>query len=80
MTLFKDKFVNAAKGHICDWCGEDILSGERHKYLVGKWEGDFFTSRWHEECDKGYADYEYQEDGYENRGMVRGKGAHPDDD
>ena len=56
------------------------MSGERHKYLVGKWEGDFFTSRWHEECDKGYADYEYQEDGYENRGMVRGKGAHPDDD
>lgn len=40
----------ARKPHTCDWCGDDILKGERYEVHTGFYNGEFQTSRFHAEC------------------------------
>lgn len=39
----------ASKEHICQWCREAIVVGEKHVYYVGIFDG-FQHTRMHEEC------------------------------
>lgn len=41
----------ARKRHTCLLCGEDIEIGERYLRESGKYEGEFFDSCYHLECD-----------------------------
>lgn len=42
--------VVAAKQHICDQCGKPIQKGTIHSYTAGKYDGDFYTAREHNDC------------------------------
>jgi hypothetical protein len=35
----------------CDWCWEPINAGDPSVVCTGTFDGDFFTSRYHPECD-----------------------------
>ena len=41
----------ARKRYRCEWCGEFILEGEKHKKLTQIFEGDFQSYRIHLECE-----------------------------
>jgi hypothetical protein len=43
--FFTDRIVKARKAHVCGECGSEIEIGQRHEYVVGKWNGDFSTHR-----------------------------------
>lgn len=40
----------ALKPYRCEWCFEPIPPGMRHAYSTGRWEGEFFAYRLHDEC------------------------------
>ncbi|HZI08134.1 MAG TPA: hypothetical protein VEZ71_29210 [Archangium sp.] len=40
----------ARKLHGCDECQRPIEPGQRYVLVAGKWEGDFFLFRAHEDC------------------------------
>jgi hypothetical protein len=40
----------ARKVHRCEYCRGSIPIGTRHVKLAGKWEGDFYSGRGHEDC------------------------------
>lgn len=50
MEFFSERTVKGRKAHRCDACGQMIAQGEPGRYMAGKWEGDFWTSRNHLEC------------------------------
>jgi hypothetical protein len=45
----------------CGWCWEPINPGEPSVYVSGAWEGEFFTARYHPECDKAIPRWYEQE-------------------
>lgn len=49
-TELQNKVVKARKDISCEWCPEDILKGEEHRYRAYKLDGDFVTGRMHSEC------------------------------
>jgi hypothetical protein len=51
MTILSDKKQKAAKRRSCWYCGESIEIGETHGYRTGVDGGDFWTMRFHPECD-----------------------------
>jgi hypothetical protein len=71
------KAVTGKKDYRCEWCGETILTGERHDHYVGKWEGEFQNWRMHVECygaaalsddlQDGFSPYEYKRGSQEPR-------------
>jgi hypothetical protein len=40
----------ARKAHLCACCGHRMALGTRHLKMVGKWQGDFYAERMHEDC------------------------------
>lgn len=40
----------ARKNYTCDWCGESIETGTRHRNDAGKYDGDMVSQRLHLEC------------------------------
>ncbi len=50
-TILSDYVCQAAKGYRCWYCNEKIEIGEKHGYRTGIMEGDFWTMRFHPECD-----------------------------
>ena len=48
--LLSGSFPVAKKAHKCVWCGEEIKIGEKHYKFVGLNDGDFQSSRLHNEC------------------------------
>lgn len=44
--------VTARKSHACEHCAGQIAPGTRHLKKVGKWEGDFYACRVHEDCNQ----------------------------
>lgn len=40
----------AKRRHRCDECGSFIPIGEKHRYTVGKWDGEFQSFRSHFAC------------------------------
>ncbi|GGD63056.1 DUF7576 family protein [Caballeronia grimmiae] len=42
----------ANKEHRCTWCGEKILTGEKHVKTTGVYDGELQTNRFHFECDR----------------------------
>jgi hypothetical protein len=42
--------VKARKQHRCEHCRAPILPGQTHHRIVGKWQGDFYAVRAHEDC------------------------------
>lgn len=40
----------ARKQYHCCECNAPILKGEKHLYIIGKWEGDISTHRQHLDC------------------------------
>lgn len=58
----------ARKLHRCEWCGQDILTGEKYARFVGQWNGEFQNWGMHGECyeaasyediDEGFVPYEH---------------------
>jgi hypothetical protein len=45
-----DTTPKARKRYQCSGCCEVIEVGEKHRYQVGKLDGDFQANRWHPEC------------------------------
>ena len=66
----------ARKEHVCDWCGETILRGERYARWNGIFEGDFQSNPMHTECDKAaqtyFRDIAIAGDGYMPHEFKRG--------
>jgi hypothetical protein len=51
MTSFAaSRHVTARKHHRCACCGHGIPPGTRHLKMVGKWQGDFYAERMHDDC------------------------------
>jgi hypothetical protein len=67
----------------CYWCGEAILKGDPSTVVAGKWEGDFWSGRFHPECVTArnewfskYRDDEAPERGTMQRGSIEVKPEH----
>ncbi len=50
-TCFDSHTRRAAKPHRCYYCAQQIARGEVHGYRIGTSYGDFWTMRFHPECD-----------------------------
>ena len=70
-VVLTDVRVVTRKTHKCDWCGEVIQKGSNVRFISGRFEGEFFSSRMHDECDaacsrsdgvadEGYAPFDNQ--------------------
>lgn len=46
-----DVFRVARKPHRCTYCGERIEPGERYRYVTGTFEGRWYASKLHIECN-----------------------------
>jgi hypothetical protein len=44
----------------CDWCWEPINAGDPSVVCSGIFEGDFFTSRYHPECNDAVNRYVHE--------------------
>ncbi len=63
-TSFPDSIRRAAKRYRCYYCDEGIEIGERYGYRAGTSYGDFWTMRYHPECDE-YACEHWDQDMWE---------------
>ncbi len=61
ITLASESPV-AKKEHTCDWCGQQILIGEKYHRDRVIFEGQAMTNKFHDECF-GAATHEANEDG-----------------
>lgn len=59
------KTVKAAKEYGCDGCNGKITKGTDHVYGSGSYEGDFYTSRMHSDCEKLVSDVHFRLGEYE---------------
>ncbi len=50
MEFYSETWRTARKSHKCEACGETIKPGEKYRYMVGIFDGDFFTRAWDFEC------------------------------
>ena len=50
-TVLSDATRRAAKRYRCWFCQEKIEPGESHGHRTGVSDGDFWTMRFHPECD-----------------------------
>lgn len=51
------EFANTAKHkaqkvYVCDLCGGKIATGEKYVRYCGKYDGEFFAYKYHDECQK----------------------------
>lgn len=60
----KTKIKKTRKARWCDWCGEKIQKGDPSVCTAGIFEGDFFTGRYHPECDAAVERYYDENDCY----------------
>jgi hypothetical protein len=52
MTDFStSRTIVARKSHRCEHCRQPIDPGVRHLQLAGKWQGDFYACRVHDDCN-----------------------------
>jgi len=49
--FFERRTVKAKKEHTCEMCGMPIKLGEEYVVAVGVWENEFFSTKYHIECD-----------------------------
>ncbi len=63
-TVFGDRTCRAAKPYRCYYCDQRIEIGDKHGYRTGTSEGDFWTMRFHPECD-AYATEHWDSDQWE---------------
>ncbi len=63
-TVLSSRVCRAAKCHHCWYCGQRIEVGERYGTRNGVSYGDFWTMRFHPECDD-YAAEHWDIDMYE---------------
>ncbi len=63
-TCFDTHTRRAAKPHRCYYCAQRIAVGEVHGYRTGTTDGDFWTMRFHPECD-AFAQKHWKRDDWE---------------
>lgn len=51
MEFFREARHTARKARTCEACRKEICPGESYLVQTGKWEGDFFTRAWCEDCE-----------------------------
>ena len=60
----------ARKPHVCNWCGQDILIGEKYSRWTGTYMDDFQSNPMHAECNEVAAVSD--DDGYDVGENARG--------
>lgn len=68
MQVLRNESLKARKNHVCIWCPEKILKGEKYHLQAGVYDGEMQTCRYHPECfeaacegfRKGDCDFEPQ--------------------
>lgn len=45
-----EKLRTARKKYFCGGCLQPIHKGEAYLSIAGKWDGDFYTAKYHKEC------------------------------
>lgn len=72
-TVLTDKRVTCRQQHLCSWCGELIQKGEKAHYQTGIFDGEFYSSRTHIECEEAIRrSPEIFDDGYDPYDQKRG--------
>jgi hypothetical protein len=49
--MLSESNPKARKEHVCIWCGEKILIGEKYHRESGAYDGQLQDSKWHLECN-----------------------------
>jgi hypothetical protein len=63
-TLFSSDVRTAKKEHVCIWCGQKILAGEKYTDERSVYDGNIQRHRWHPECHDDSVKY-FRESGEE---------------
>lgn len=76
LDFITTKHPTAIKAHMCSLCGGNIHAGEKYIRFFGRYDGDIFDVKHHEQCDELVGAYcawagenEYTEDDVIN--MIR---------
>jgi len=69
--VFKSKIVKIRKQRSCSWCGEQIEKGHQAHAAAGTFDGDFFSTTMHIECDRSWQTLPHGDE-YIDQGMCRG--------
>ena len=51
MEILKDKIVKAKKEHICCFCNEKIIKGDKYHIQTNVYDGSIYTWKSHLRCD-----------------------------
>ena len=68
--VFRDSDPIARKEHICRWCGEKILIGEKYHRYCGRFEGEWQDTKMHLECSKAPCEDDYLPEVTMKRGSI----------
>jgi len=47
LEFYRQVIYKAKKQHLCDYCGKPIIPGSYYLYETGKYDGEFFTAKFH---------------------------------
>lgn len=78
-TTLSETTPVARKEHKCDWCGEEILIGEKYHRWTGIFESDFGDTKMHLVCNEAYHKSDFcSDEGFrfyeQKKGQVEGYG------
>lgn len=51
LEFWTERYLTARKQHTCQLCGEHIEEGERYLRASGKYDGEFYDSCFHCDCN-----------------------------
>ena len=51
-VLMSESRPKAKVKHLCIWCGQHIVVGERYRHEKSIYDGHFQNHKWHLECEK----------------------------
>jgi len=60
LNLIAHRKPAARREHRCQWCGEPIVKGEKHRLTVYCLDGKIVSDRLHDECHEAFqGEFEY---------------------
>jgi hypothetical protein len=70
---YSRKTLKTTRKHRCDWCGEPIEQGNAMMRNSGIFDGDFFSSKFHMECNAACSHAPFSDEGYYPHEFARGR-------